>query len=245
VLPPGDDFDLDARIAYVQPCDSLQPDTLVLLAYPVGFPDSVRSDTTIYNCSSTPVVRFSAFSAGAEGGGVRLRWTLDDPTVTGFHVYRTVEGGPPSVFFPLTNPLLPASGGPDYAYLDGTVQPARFYRYYVAALVGITEFRSNILDITTPAAAFLELGSPHPNPTSAGTTWFISLNREARVNVVVRDLTGRRVKDIYRGVTLPAGLSGAAWDGTDGQRRTAPSGLYLIEVEADGERRSRRVALVR
>jgi hypothetical protein len=91
----------------------------------------------------------------------------------------------------------------------------------------------------------LRLDPAAPNP-ARGATWLaFYLPRAARTDAVVKDLQGRKVRVLLAGAPLGAGRQTASWDGRDGRGRPAPSGVYLIEVSAGGERTARRVVLTR
>jgi glucose/arabinose dehydrogenase len=245
-LAPGDTFDLSAWLVFPPPCDTNQVERLVLRAYPVDFPDSAALDTTDVHCSATTgVLGVTYLALDLEGQAVRVRWRAADNGFAGFNVYRSRLGDPAGGYRLLNNALLSAAGGPDYSYLDTTVEPGGSYRYYVAARLGVRELASTAAEVTVPAHATLELESPRPNPSEGSTDLVYYLGREERVDVTVRDLSGRRVRGIAGGTTLPAGRHVARWDGRDDAGSRLPSGLYFIEVRAGGEHAMRRVAVVR
>lgn len=101
--------------------------------------------------------------------------------------------------------------------------------------------------LATPAGSALPartaLGMAFPNPFQHETTIELALRHEAEVSLDVFDLSGRRVASVLHGVQ-PAGMRLVKWDGT-GERgvRLAP-GIYLMRLDADGQRQTRRVLLV-
>ena len=101
--------------------------------------------------------------------------------------------------------------------------------------------------LATPAGSTLPartaLGMAFPNPFQHETTIELALRHEAEVSLDVFDLSGRRVASVLHGVQ-PAGMRLVKWDGT-GERgvRLAP-GIYLMRLDADGQRQTRRVLLV-
>lgn len=101
--------------------------------------------------------------------------------------------------------------------------------------------------LSTPAGGTLPartaLGSAFPNPFQRETTIELSLRHEANVTLDVYDLSGRRVSRVLNGVQ-PAGMRLVKWDGRgEGGLRLAP-GIYLMRLDADGVRQTRRVLLV-
>jgi flagellar hook assembly protein FlgD len=59
----------------------------------------------------------------------------------------------------------------------------------------------------------------------------------------VHDLAGRTVARLARG-PFAAGVHDFAWDGTSGQGRRAPSGVYFVTVRALGETHTTRLVLL-
>ncbi len=96
----------------------------------------------------------------------------------------------------------------------------------------------------TPPSAAVVLRQNAPNPFNPGTRIAFSLARAGRVRLAVLDLRGRVVRTLVDG-ELPAGDGEATWDGTDAAGRPVPSGTYLCRIEALGETRSVKLALVR
>ena len=93
-------------------------------------------------------------------------------------------------------------------------------------------------------APVLQLPSPYPNPFNPQTTVAFSLPRAGRVELVVFDLRGRRVRALWSG-DLAAGRHVRSWDGADDHGRSLPSGVYCVRLVAGGEMRTQRVMLVR
>jgi hypothetical protein len=70
------------------------------------------------------------------------------------------------------------------------------------------------------------------------------LPRAAAARLVAYDLRGRRVAELVDEV-LPAGRHRVVWSGADDAGRSVASGVYLLRLEAAGERRTVRATLVR
>ncbi|MCD4829285.1 MAG: T9SS type A sorting domain-containing protein [Candidatus Cloacimonetes bacterium] len=95
---------------------------------------------------------------------------------------------------------------------------------------------TSVDDETVPVAPLrLSVG---PNPFRATSTVRFSLNQAvADMQVSLYDIRGRLVRE------LPAGIT--EWNGCDAEGRTAPSGVYLYRVEADGESFAGKLLLTR
>lgn len=89
------------------------------------------------------------------------------------------------------------------------------------------------------------LAGNSPNPFNPRTQVRWELDRGATVGLSVFDLSGRLVRTILRPTWLDAGRHTAVWDGADDAGRASPSGIYLLRLEAGGERHAHRMTLVR
>ena len=94
----------------------------------------------------------------------------------------------------------------------------------------------------TPNTIALSLAAP--SPTRAGASLTLSLPKRAAVRAVVHDVAGRLVRVLEDG-TREAGLQPIAWDGTGASHARVSPGLYLIRVDVDGARYTRRVMVSR
>jgi hypothetical protein len=83
------------------------------------------------------------------------------------------------------------------------------------------------------AAQTARLGLPVPNPSSAGVSLTLSLASEARVELTIHDISGRRRGTLVSG-TLPAGLHRLGWSGPAG-RGAMSAGVYFARLVADGK----------
>ncbi len=73
-----------------------------------------------------------------------------------------------------------------------------------------------------------------PNPFNPQTSlkFEVGGNRSVNAAVVIYDLRGREVRNLYRGVLDP-GLQSMVWNGRDNGGRSLSSGIYLARVKAD------------
>lgn len=97
-----------------------------------------------------------------------------------------------------------------------------------------------------PAAApgALRLDEPWPNPFNPATNLRYALPRDGDVTVAIHDLQGRLVRVLVSG-RQEAGEHVVSWDGRDDGGRRVPSGPYLGRVEAQGQVRSAKLALLK
>lgn len=95
-----------------------------------------------------------------------------------------------------------------------------------------------------PAPLTLQLEDAWPNPFNPATNLRYSLPRDGHVVVGIHDLKGRLVRTLVSG-TQAAGRHAVVWDGLDDQGRAVPSGQYLGRVEAAGQVRATKLALLK
>ena len=79
----------------------------------------------------------------------------------------------------------------------------------------------------------LEFGRPAPNPAPGAVSFALALPRAADVGVSVLDVGGRVVGSMHAG-RLDAGRYRLEWDGTDGEGRASPAGVYFARLVIDG-----------
>lgn len=94
-----------------------------------------------------------------------------------------------------------------------------------------------------PATATLAVTAA-PNPFNPRTTLRFVLPTDARVEVAVFDVKGRRVATL-RDEHLAAGAHEIPWMALDDRGRALPSGTYLARVRTGGQAATARIALVR
>ena len=91
----------------------------------------------------------------------------------------------------------------------------------------------------------LRLAAPRPTPSSNRVTLSWTQPRPGAARLVVFDASGRAVRVIEAGAELEAGSHSRTWDGLDASGQSAPTGLYFARLDAGGEVRNARIALVR
>jgi len=92
--------------------------------------------------------------------------------------------------------------------------------------------------------ALATLAPAMPNPCNPRTV--LRFRAQAGVSAVLQiiDLRGRLIRTLHAGPATGAWQQ-AAWDGQDASGRPAPSGAYLVRLDAGGELRQGRVMLAR
>ncbi len=92
--------------------------------------------------------------------------------------------------------------------------------------------------VLTPAAARPaqhRLGDSYPNPFNPAVVLPLDLATDAaEVSLRVYDVLGRRVRQVWQG-PLRAGSHRFTWDGRDESGKSVAAGVYLYQVEIDGQ----------
>ncbi len=101
-------------------------------------------------------------------------------------------------------------------------------------------------ELMDEADAPLAFGAIEPNPFSSSMTLAFSVGAAApaEVTIGVYDLSGRRVRELVRGVRAPGNYA-VRWDGRDDSGAPSRGGLYFVLGRIGGERVQSRVTLVR
>ncbi|HEX5131777.1 MAG TPA: FlgD immunoglobulin-like domain containing protein [Candidatus Krumholzibacteria bacterium] len=91
----------------------------------------------------------------------------------------------------------------------------------------------------------LALGQNHPNPFNPATTIPYRLpGGSARVRLIIFDLAGKVVRTLVD-ATQAGGPHEAVWDGSDGRGEPVSSGIYFCVLDADGQRSTRKMVLLK
>jgi len=106
-----------------------------------------------------------------------------------------------------------------------------------APIVGVTGVGTGVDD------GLLMLSLPAPNPVRSLMSYSVVMPREGRAHVRVLDVRGRIVRALVD-ERLPAGRYSFTWDARGRGGSTLSSGIYFLELDSGGARRTRRFALI-
>jgi hypothetical protein len=90
----------------------------------------------------------------------------------------------------------------------------------------------------------LEVQGPFPSPSRGGARLALSMPRAGRVRWELLDIGGRRVSGQDLG-WREAGRHEIMWSDRGDRGSALPAGLYLVSIEAAGERQTLRWILLR
>ncbi|MBN2170235.1 MAG: metallophosphoesterase [Candidatus Krumholzibacteriota bacterium] len=210
----------------------------------------------VIRVSGTTLIPQATVSAGADGNAMRLQFSPpNDGTnatvmalVANEHDLRFEHG--------LVKFNMP-KGGTDPQLSEGTIlqvdtSPAGWDVYYVEVDIAPESWGTITLTVTEPTAVpggeapalVMKLPPNHPNPFNPATTMPFFLPRAQHARLRIFDAAGRPLAVLVDGA-LEAGWHRAEWRGRDDRGREMPAGVYLVRLEAGGEARTRRIAMIR
>ena len=191
--------------------------------------------------SSTVEVAVAAFAGELRDYAVVLTWSLSEPElVVGIHLYRG-EGSDGAELERLTDVPL---GGDAVSYTDGEAVPGRSYSYQIGVLTGGgREVRSPLVSMELPPRP-LTLEQNYPNPFNPATEIAYFLPEREGVELVIYDVTGRRVRALVSGVQA-MGRYVVGWNGLNDRGDSVGSGVYYYRLRAGKKIITRKMVLLR
>ncbi len=88
------------------------------------------------------------------------------------------------------------------------------------------------------------LGQGKPNPFNPMTTIELGVEGRRYVKLSIYNVAGRLVRRFDLG-NVDAGVHQVVWDGLDNNRRSAPTGVYVVELSVDGTTFRRKLSLIK
>jgi len=182
----------------------------------------------------------SLFEAQPLDDGVALRWqfgsTVDFRSI---EVERAPAAQGPWAAIPASRT---SEGGVTVA-VDRTATPGvtYYYRLRTVSALGQVQVFGPLSGAAGTAVAELALMPVSPNPTTGLARAEFALPRAGDVKLVVIDLQGREVAELANG-PFRAGRYQAVWSGRIGER-TAPAGVYFLQLQSAGRRLVQRVVV--
>lgn len=188
-----------------------------------------------YDISSLVPVELSSFSASVTLNNVELNWTTATETNNfGFSIERRSEE---SEFEEIgfvkgngTSTLINSYSFIDSKPLSGVV----YYRLKQIDLDGSINYSNEVLADNTGLIEGFRLLGNYPNPFNPSTTISFTLAEKENVRVLVRDILGSEVVEIFKGIAAP-GINRLQWNGTNSMGQTVNSGVYFYTVEVNNK----------
>ena len=99
----------------------------------------------------------------------------------------------------------------------------------------VGEQRTAVLTSEVARPVQYRLGDSYPNPFNPAVVLPLDLAKDAaEVSLTVYDMLGRRVRQVWQG-PLGAGSYRFTWDGRDAVGKAVAAGVYIYQVEVDGQ----------
>ena len=86
--------------------------------------------------------------------------------------------------------------------------------------------------------------SPYPNPFNPFTTLSYELPEDAKVNITIFDMMGRKISTLVSS-RKTAGYKTVQWNATNDAGEPVPAGLYLYMFEAAQIRQMKKMVLLK
>lgn len=185
-----------------------------------------------------------------KGHQLRLTWTLspseNEGLVDRYRIYRSRNAA-------LTEPIL----FPNNVSIDSLFAlEGKFTVLVDSVTAGITEYSDTVYYNGIPYYYWLQavgprgsspkaaasitthvgsrpvgfwVGDPFPNPFNPSTTIKFTLSAPGKVNLIVYDITGRKVRELLSG-QVSARIHNVQWDGRDASGRAVSSGVYFARL---------------
>ncbi|MBP6875460.1 MAG: hypothetical protein KBD56_05275 [Candidatus Eisenbacteria bacterium] len=190
--------------------------------------ESVREERDLVLASDLPSAPAECRASRDRPAAVIVTWRDDNEDASGFVIFRD------GARFALADSHATS-------FEDARVKPGDEHEYRVAARNACGESAPSEAALgLRPAALVVQGSAPHRE----SVTLRYALPSGRRFTLDILDATGRRVVRLAEGFGSGEGVE-IVWDGRDARRRSAPSGIYWLALEAGPSSAIARVALVR
>lgn len=198
-------------------------------------------------------VELTLFAARVTGQVVTLEWTTESELDNlGFILERSddVANDWLQIASCQTHPELEGQGNTslrtEYRFSDIDVKPGKNYGYRLSdvSLSGVITVHAPIQISVNDLADETMLEPAYPNPFNPETFLTYRLTEDSQLSVVVVDMLGRPVRELFRG-KQPEGSYHVYWNGRLDSGKPAPAGAYLITLKTGNISKVQKVTLVR
>jgi hypothetical protein len=188
-------------------------------------------------------VELANFEAVRSGSSVELRWqTASETNNAGFRVQHETEQGWQEL------------GRVDSKADGGTTTEGQSYRFAIERELepGIHRFRleqvdldgttslSDVVSVEMKMDEALTLSPLAPNPTSGPATVSFAVKEASDAEVVVYNVLGQKVETLYKGTPQAGQAKTLTLETGD-----LPSGVYVMQLRANGQTQTQRLTVVR
>lgn len=211
---------------------------LCLTEYPVVLFETVQKLTF----STVVGTLLQAYSAEYTGGGIAVRWRMNDIDEGVEFVVLRKRGGSDR-FVPAPSQEV-SRDGMEFEFVDRDIERGVSYTYRVD--YSDDEGTHTLFEtdpVETPAYS-LTLEQNWPNPFNPSTVIRFSLPKRCSVRLEIFDTAGRLIRVLRDGV-MDAGEHEAMWDGTNSAGTMVGSSVYFYRLRAGKESISNKMVLLK
>jgi hypothetical protein len=212
----------------------------------------ITIDDFEYSTDASLPVGLAAFSASQQGKVVVLNWiTESEVDNAGFILERSGEDGAwIQIASYRTNDALKGQGNTssrtEYSFTDVNVESGKQYSYRLSDVSAQGEVTAHapLIVKTDALPEATEMEKAYPNPFNPQTFIAYRLAENTDVNISVFDMLGRQVKTLFNG-NQTAGSYHVYWNGTTESGMNAPTGGYVIRMQAGNSTQVQKVILMK
>ncbi len=194
-------------------------------------------------------VELSAFEALPDVDRVVINWqTSSELENFGFNIYKKSVDQPEwtQVNDDIIDGRGTFSGETDYSFTDLDVVSGRSYTYKLESVSynGAVNVEK-VVKVDVPVPDEYALFNNYPNPFNPVTNIKFQVKDQAKVTVVIYDVSGRQVKTLLDKKEYAAGRYEVSWDATDNFSRRVASGVYFYRFTANNFTKMGRMVLLK
>ncbi len=197
-------------------------------------------------------VELTSFHAFASTNGIELKWTTESEIDNiGYILERKSNSDWITITSYMTNKGLKGQGNcscaTDYTFTDSDVATGETYSYRLSDVdfEGKVTIKDAISITLDDAPELTDLLPATPNPFNPSTKIQYTLAQNSNVNLRVVNMKGQTVQTIISGQNQTAGSYSVHWNGQNDTGINAPTGIYLLVLNAGQIIKSQKVMLVR
>jgi len=197
-------------------------------------------------------VSISSFSARPEGRSIILEWVAESESDNlGFIIERSsINNDWLTIATYMTSEALKSRGNTSsrakYIFIDMGVESGLTYAYRLSDVNTegkITQHTSLSIKLNT-LPELTEMQNAFPNPFNPETRIGYKLAKSGRVNIVVYDMLGRKVRTLVDS-RQTAGSYNIFWNGKDEKGTRAATGSYLVVLKTADGTKTQKVSIVK
>jgi uncharacterized protein (TIGR02145 family) len=185
------------------------------------------------------------------GDGIKLEWsTISEVNNYGFYIER--KSDIEQNFTEILNSFIAGHGTTtemqEYSFVDNTLTIPGIYHYRLRQVDndGLVNY-SQVVSINTTSLMVNEIApiefkvqQNYPNPSNPKTTIKFSVDKVEHATVIIYDVLGKEVAELFDGITQPGRYYSIEFDGS-----SLSSGIYFYKVSTESHSEMRKLVLLK